>query len=168
MKKNEILNILFGILLVLLAAFFSIALLVQFMGLGFDNAKIAFFFQIGLILKSVYGTCSILIPIFIFAVACSSFSNVWNLKKGVSLLLSFFPFFTLVLAERICRTMAYYEEGPLLKIKIIFTLIISFGIVFIEYLFFGILGQSLTRSIKKKRLNTQTVVINDVVIKRHN
>ena len=165
MKKNEIINICSGILLVLLAAFFSVALLVQFMGVGVSNARISVFFRIGLILKSVYGSCSILIPIFLFAAACSAFSSAWNLKKGVSLLLSFFPFFTLVLAERICRTMAYYEEGPLVKIKIVFTLIISLGIVIIEYLFFSILGQKLTRSIREKNQGVKKIVVNNVVHK---
>ena len=114
----------------LLAAFFSIALLVQFIGIGGTaSGALGIFFKLGFILKAVYGTSCVLIPVFLFFVACCAFASGWNLKTGVSLLLSFFPFFTVVLTERICRIMASMEDGPLLTVKIAFTLLIGFSIV---------------------------------------
>ena len=145
MKKSETLNIFTGILLVMLAAFFSISLLVQFLNFGNSMAGTAkFLCMLGTMLVSVYGFCSILIPVFLMVAAAFAFSAGWTVKNGTSLLLSFFPFFTAVLTERICRMMAGYESGPLLNIKILCTIFIGILIIIIEYLFFGILGQHLS------------------------
>ena len=160
MRKNELINIYSGIVLMLLAAFFSIALLVQFIGIGGTaSGALGIFFKLGFILKAVYGTSCVLIPVFLFFVACCAFASGWNLKTGVSLLLSFFPFFTVVLTERICRIMASMEDGPLLTVKIAFTLLIGFSIVVIEYLFFGILGIKLSKFLRSRNFSNVNYVV---------
>ena len=160
MRKNELVNIYSGIILMLLAAFFSIALLVQFIGIGGTaSGALGIFFKLGFILKAVYGMSCILIPVFLFFVACCAFASGWNLKTGVSLLLSFFPFFTVVLTERICRIMASMEDGPLLTVKIVFTLLIGASIVVIEYLFFGILGIKLSKFLRSGKFSNVNYVV---------
>lgn len=163
MKKSESLNIFTGILLVLLAAFFSISLLVQFLGFGNSTSGfISILFRLGRILASVYGICSVLIPVFLLAAAGLAFSTGWTVKNGTSLLLSFFPFFTAVLTERICYAIAEYESGPLLKIKVLFTLLIGLLIIIIEYLFFGILGQKLSYRLLNGKKKTAQPVFTDL------
>ncbi|QTQ10779.1 DNA translocase FtsK [Treponema parvum] len=154
MKKNEIINICSSILLVLLAAFFSVSLLFRFLnfGSGFSE-KMILFFKLGHILVSVYGLTSIFIPVFLLFSAILSLSSGWNLKKGISLLLSFFPFFTAVIIERICRLIAQYEEGPVLTVKVLFTILMGICIIIIEYLFFGIIGQKYISSLQGRQKN---------------
>src|SRR5574344_1791718 len=120
MKKTELLNTIAGLFLFLLAAFFSVSLLVSLFDFGADSTgHQTFLFHIGQMLSSVYGICSMLVPVFLVISGCLCIYAKWSVKRGIVLLLSIIPFFTAVLAERICRKLAEMETGPLFTIKLI-------------------------------------------------
>ncbi len=144
MKKSDTMNMLVSLFLFLLASFFSISLLGYFWGSSGEQHELQdIIWSLGYILVSVYGFCSILIPVFLLVTAFFCFSSAWTVKKGLSLLLSIIPFFTIVLTERMCRLVAAVEKGPLFMIKMVTALILCALLVGIEYLFIGIIADKL-------------------------
>ena len=81
MKQSEKSIILGGIVLLILAAFFTISIMVQFLNFGITK-EILVFFKIGQILFSAYGYSSILIPIFLFVASISFFSVNFSKKRA--------------------------------------------------------------------------------------
>ena len=74
MKQSEKSIIFGGIVLLFLAAFFTISIMVQFLNYGVTN-EISSFFRIGGILMSAYGYSAILVPVFLFVASLSLFSG---------------------------------------------------------------------------------------------
>ena len=91
-------NVVPGIFLMLLAAFFSLALILQVFDFGsFAPGQDNIFYFFGKILISVYGFTSSLIPLFLLLASLSCFASKWTAKKSMMLLTAVIPFFLLLL-----------------------------------------------------------------------
>jgi len=102
MKISNKMNIAAGTLLLLLAAFFSIALILQPLDFGtFSPGRNNFLFILGSRLISVYGFCSILIPVFLLTAAYCCFADHLSTRTIKRLLTAVIPFFTAVITENI-------------------------------------------------------------------
>ena len=148
MKQSEKSIILGGIVLLILAAFFTISIMVQFLNFGVTK-EILVFFKIGQILFSAYGYSSILIPIFLFVAAISFFSVNFTKKQAVILGASLLPFYTVVATERICNKILPGSTEPVFALKLITSICICGLLITIEYLATGIAYDSIV-SLKKK------------------
>ena len=143
MKVSSKTNLLAGTALILLAAFFSIALLLQPLDFGqFGPGRENFLFKLGEILASVYGFSSILIPTFLFTAAISSFASNWTARKAMRLLTAIVPFFTSVAAEKLIRF--FLKGGNFTATKVSVTIIIASMFVVIEFLLAGIAADKIS------------------------
>lgn len=137
-------NIVTGSILLLGAAFFSIALALLPMdfgayGPGSSSSLYTTAYNIGEILFSVYGFSSILIPVFLFIAGISCFASRWTARKSMRLLTAVVPFFTSVIIEKICRAMLEYPDD-FTSIKIALTISIGAFLVAIEILTAGLIA----------------------------
>lgn len=125
-----------GIGLFVVAALFSIGILLGFLDYGattYNDGNILS--QLGSMLISVYGFCSILIPAFFFVAGSFCLSAKWSVQRAFILLISIIPFFTLVFAETTCRNISAEDSSPIAFVKIITLMAIAFLLVATEYLF---------------------------------
>jgi DNA segregation ATPase FtsK/SpoIIIE, S-DNA-T family len=145
MKVSSKLNIAAGTLLLLLAAFFSIALILQPLDFGtFSPGRNNFLFRLGSILISVYGFCSILIPVFLLTAAYCCFAEHLSTRTIKRLLTAVIPFFTAVITENICTSIAATGNNKLTGIKIAIALVISGLLIAIEIAGAGIITNHFT------------------------
>ena len=149
MKQSEKSIIFGGIVLLFLAAFFTISIMVQFLNYGVTN-EISSFFRIGGILMSAYGYSAILVPVFLFVASLSLFSGKFTKKRAVLLASSLLPFYTIVATERICNKILPGSTEPVFVIKLVTAICICALLVAIEYLASGIAFDAIV-SIKKKK-----------------
>ena len=145
MKSSNKPNVAAGILLLLAAAFFSIALILRgldfgILGPGRDNIL----FSLGQMLFSVYGYSSALIPLFLFVAAISCFASKWTSQKAMQLLTAIVPFFTAVGTENLCKSIAEQTFSDFKSVKIIITIIIGLMLIVIEFLIAGIIANKIT------------------------
>ncbi len=131
MTKKEKSAACLGITLFLVAAVFSISLILGLLDFG-NSAGI--FYLLGKMLIGAYGFCSVLIPIYFFTAGVFCFVSKWTLQKAVGLLITPLPFFTLALAERTSRKIASTDISSVALMKIIFLVSIAILLVFAEYL----------------------------------
>ena len=160
MKQSEKSIIFGGIVLLFLAAFFTISLMVQFLNYGITE-EILSFFGIGGILLSAYGFSAFLVPIFLFVSSITLFSAGFNKKKAVILASSILPFFTVVATERICKSILPGSTEPVFILKLVTAICICALLIAIEYLSIGIAYDSfisIKRFGKKKKQNTNESV----------
>jgi len=134
-KTDKVASMVVGFILFAIAAVFSIGLLLQLLDFDMQNSgQHGGLYRLGELLASVYGFCSILIPVFFITAGSFCFSDNWSVQKGVCLLMSIVPFFTAAVAERMCRNILYADEGPLAAIKIVTIIVIAALMVVAEYL----------------------------------
>lgn len=155
MKSSNKPNVAVGILLLLAAAFFSIALILRgldfgILGPGRDNIL----FSLGQMLFSVYGYSSALIPLFLFVAAISCFASKWTSQKAMQLLTAIVPFFTAVGTENLCKSIAEQTFSDFKSVKIVITIIIGLMLIVIEFLIAGIIANKITNKNSTKN-NTQ-------------
>ena len=151
MKKQKY-SVVAGILLFILAALFSISLLVVAIDFGgISPAKNSIFYSLGKIFTGVYGLCSVCIPIFLIVAGFQCFMSKWRIRNGVILLGSVIPFFTLDAVEHICRMFLNSETDSVLIVKLSSTLLIGALILAAEYLLLSILGDVLENSLSENR-----------------
>ena len=149
MKKN-VKSCIAGSFLYGLAVFFAICLLTVILDFaGFNPAENLFLYKFGKMLASVYGFCSALIPIYLLAAAFECFSSKWRTKKGVILLGSIIPFFTLDALEHLCRIFISENSGDILAMKLTAAILTGLLLVVIEYLVLSIIGNSIENFGKK-------------------
>ncbi|WP_367268323.1 DNA translocase FtsK [uncultured Treponema sp.] len=147
MKKNFKYSAAAGIVLFVLAALFSISLLLVAIDFGGLNpAKNSIFYSLGKMFTGVYGLSSICIPIFLIAAGIQCFMSKWRLRNGVLLLGSIIPFFTLDAIEHICRMIISSDSDSVMIVKLASTLLIGSLILAAEYLLLSILGDVLENS----------------------
>ena len=113
-KKERIAATLTGIALYCVAALFSIGLFLGALNFGLSSGK-NILFKMGEMLVSVYGICSILIPVFFFVAGSFCLSAKWSVQRAFILLISIVPFFTLVIAERTSQTIAAQDTSPIFR-----------------------------------------------------
>ena len=149
MKQSEKSIIFGGIVLLFLAAFFTISIMVQFLNYGVTK-EISSFFRIGGILLSAYGYSAILVPIFLFASSLTLFTAGFTKKRAVILASSLLPFYTVVATERICNNILPGSTEPVFVIKLVTAICICGLLIAIEYLAIGIAFDAIV-SIKNKK-----------------
>ena len=145
MKSSNKPNVAVGILLLLAAAFFSIALILRGLDFGIlGPGRNNILFSLGQMLFSVYGYSSALIPLFLFVAAISCFASKWTSQKAMQLLTAIVPFFTAVGTENLCKSIAEQTFSDFKSIKIIITIIIGLMLIVIEFLIAGIIANKIT------------------------
>lgn len=147
MKQSEKSIIFGGIVLLFLAAFFTISIMVQFLNYGITSNLLGFF-EIGNVLLSAYGYSAILVPIFLFVSAIFLLSVNFSKKKAVILAASLLPFYTVVATERICNKILPGSTEPVFILKISAAICICSLLIAIEYLAINIAYDAIL-SIKK-------------------
>ncbi len=153
MKRSEKITAASGFIVLILAALFSIALLLHFFNFGLVRSGGArFFLALGSMLYGVYGFSCILIPLFLCVTGLSCFAETWSVKKGIILLVSVIPFFTVALTERFARFLAAAESGPLLTIKICALLTIGALLIAIEYIAASIAGDKIQNALLARQM----------------
>lgn len=170
MKTSNKSSIVTGVALLLLAALFSISLILQPLdfgvaGPGHNN----FFYFLGNIIFTVYGFSSILIPIFLLVAGLSCFASTWTARKTIFLLTAIIPFFTTVITENICRSIISLGDRPLTALKVVVTLVTGILLIVMEFLGEAILADKINEKFfsksKNKKDNTKTKnddLLNDV------
>ena len=154
MKASNKSTLFTGILLLILAALFSISLLLVPLDFGISGpGHNNFFYTIGNILYTVYGFSSVLIPIFLLVAGLSCFASKWTARKTLRLLTALIPFFTCVITEKICRLILASRNTPFATVKIAVTLITGAMLIIIEYLGTGILADKLNKMPFSQKLN---------------
>lgn len=145
MKSSNKPNVAVGILLLLAAAFFSIALILRGLDFGIlGPGRNNILFSLGQMLFSVYGYSSALIPLFLFVAAISCFASKWTSQKAMQLLTAIVPFFTAVGTENLCKSIAEQSFSDFKSIKIVITIIIGLMLIVIEFLIAGIIANKIT------------------------
>ena len=139
-----------GVVLLLFAAVFSLALILQpFDFIAYTAGFGAFLFLLGTMLFSIYGFSSILIPAFLFAAAMTCFSGKWTARKAMRLLTAAVPFFTAVITENICKSIGEFSSD-FTGIKIGITIAFGIMLIVIEWLGAGIIADKITQSAKRR------------------
>ena len=139
-----------GVVLLLFAAVFSLALILQpFDFIAYTAGFGASLFLLGTMLFSIYGFSSILIPAFLFAAAMTCFSGKWTARKAMRLLTAAVPFFTAVITENICKSIGEFS-ADFTGIKIGITIAFGIMLIVIEWLGAGIIADKITQSAKRK------------------
>ena len=139
-----------GVVLLLFAAVFSLALILQpFDFIVYTAGFGASLFLLGTMLFSIYGFSSILIPAFLFAAAMTCFSGKWTARKAMRLLTAAVPFFTAVITENICKSIGEFS-ADFTGIKIGITIAFGIMLIVIEWLGAGIIADKITQSAKRK------------------
>ena len=137
-----------GMLLLLLAAFFSVSLMLQpFDFIAYDAGLGSVLFLLGAMLFSVYGFSSVLVPAFLFFAAMACFSGKWTGRKTMRLLTAVVPFFTAVLTEVICKSIAEFSSD-FTGIKIGITIALGIMLIVIEWLGAGIIADKIAITAK--------------------
>ena len=155
MKSSNKPNVAVGILLLLAAAFFSIALILRGLDFGIlGPGRNNILFSLGQMLFSVYGYSSALIPLFLFVAAISCFASKWTSQKAMQLLTAIVPFFTAVGTENLCKSIAEQTFSDFKSVKIVITIIIGLMLIVIEFLIAGIIANKITNKNSTKD-NTQ-------------
>lgn len=145
MKLSNKPNIVAGSVLLLVAAFFSISLILQALDFGsFGPGRETILYQLGFMLTSVYGFSSILIPVFLFTAAISCFASKWTARKSMRLLTAVVPFFTSVGIEKICRMIIERGIDDFSFLKIGLTAVIGLMLAIIEILAAGMFADKIT------------------------
>lgn len=141
MKNNVKVSAFAGTILFVLAALFSISLLLVLFDFGGSNFIYdTFFYKLGKMFVDVYGICSGLIPLFLLVAAIQCFTTNWSVKRGIILLGSIVPFFTLDAIEHVCRMIIDANTGDVLAMKLVTTFLIGGIVVTIEYLVLSLIG----------------------------
>ena len=137
-----------GMLLLLLAAFFSVSLMLQpFDFIAYGAGLGSVLFLLGAMLFSVYGFSSVLVPAFLFFAAMACFSGKWTGRKTMRLLTAVVPFFTAVLTEVICKSIAEFSSD-FTGIKIGITIALGIMLIVIEWLGAGIIADKIAIAAK--------------------
>ena len=135
-----------GALLLLLAAFFTIALMFQLLNFGtFSTRQGNMLFSLGNMLATVYGFSSALIPLFLLIAAMTCFSLNWSARKAMRLLTAVVPFFTAVITENICKSILAFGSSDYTAIKISVTIIVGAMLIVIELLGAGMIADKITQ-----------------------
>ena len=152
MKLSNKPNIGAGIVLLLLAAFFSISLILKPLNFGsLWSSQGNILYVIGNILYSVYGFSSAIIPLFLFIAAISCFASKWTARKSMRLLTAVVPFFTAVGVEKICRAMLENPYENFLGVKLGSTITIGTMLIVIEILAAGLIADKINNKLFHKK-----------------
>ena len=144
MKTSNKSTVVTGVALLLVAALFSISLILQGLDFGMTEAgQNNIFFMLGNILYTVYGFSSALIPLFLFISGLSCFASKWSARKTMRLLTAIVPFFTAVITENICRSILALEHSGFPGVKVFVAVVTGVMLIIIEFLGAGIIADKI-------------------------
>ena len=129
-----------GVVLLLLAALFSISLLSLPLAFASTENTNTFFFSLGDMLFSSYGFSSIFIPVFLLIAGLSCFASTWTARRTMTFLTAFIPFFTIVITENICRTILSQYDSDFMALKLVICIVTGAMLVTIEFLGIGLIA----------------------------
>ena len=162
MKQSEKLTIPSGILFLIAAAIILISIFLQFLNFGsFRTFPLSAFYNFGRMLFSVYGYSSFLIPIFLFISAIMLFLPNWSTARGIYLLISVIPFFTIAGLEHVSKIILTDITLPMKVMKYTAVLFISALLVSIEYLVVGLIIDAVQAKKGKKSAYIPVFEVND-------
>ena len=151
MKTSNKSSLITGIALLVVAALFSISLILQPLDFGATGpGRNNIFYLLGNMLYSVYGFSSILIPSFLLIAGLSCFAAKWTARKTMRLLTALVPFFTCVVTENICRSIIALGKGSFSGVKIAIAVITGIMLIVIEWLGIGIIADKLNNKTSPK------------------
>ncbi len=159
MKTSNKSSLITGVALLVVAALFSISLILQPLDFGVSSpGHNNIFYLLGNMLYSVYGFSSILIPAFLLIAGLSCFAAKWTARKTMRLLTALVPFFTCVVTENICRSILALGKGSFSGVKIGIAVITGIMLIVIEWLGIGIIADKLNnKSSDRPRLRKISV-----------
>ncbi|MDR3311920.1 MAG: hypothetical protein LBS64_02160, partial [Spirochaetaceae bacterium] len=144
-QKNG--NVAVGFLLQIIAAVFTVFVIIAFFDLNsVFYSRQSVFVQAAHILIGAYGFSVLLIPLFLCAAGLESFNPRWNIRRGVLLGSSALPFFTVAVTEKLCRAFFAVDTGSLLIVKCGMAILVCALLVVIEYMLTGLIFDMLQRS----------------------
>ena len=162
MKQSEKLTIPSGILFLFAAAIILISIFLQFLNFGsFRAFPLSALYNFGRMLFSVYGYSSFLIPIFLFISAIMLFLPNWSTARGIYLLVSIIPFFTIAGLEYASKIILTDVTLPMKVMKYTAVVFISALLVSIEYLITGLLIDAFSSKKGKKATYVPVFEVND-------
>ena len=155
MRASNKSSIITGVVLLALAALFTISLILLPLDYGVTGpGHYNIIYLLGDMLYSVYGFCSILIPTFLLVSGLSCFASKWTARKTLRLLTALIPFFTCVVTESIIRSIVKVDHSPFAIVKILIALVTGAMLVVIEFLGTGIIADRLNnggfKNLKRK------------------
>ncbi|MCQ2583116.1 MAG: cell division protein FtsK [Treponema sp.] len=146
MKNSNKSSFITGVVLLAVAALFTISLIIQPFNFGVSGSgNQNFLFTMGNFLYTVYGFSSALIPLFLLIVGLSCFASLWTSQKTMRLLTAIFPFFTAVVTEKICRSIMDLGSSDSGLVKIIIALITGAMLVIIEIVGAGWIAEGINQ-----------------------
>ena len=162
MKQSEKLTIPSGILFLFAAAIILISIFLQFLNFGsFRTFPFSALYNFGRMLFSVYGYSSFLIPIFLFISAIMLFLPNWSTARGIYLLVSIIPFFTIAGLEYASKIILTDVTLPMKVMKYTAVVFISALLVSIEYLITGLIIDAFSSKKGKKAAYVPVFEVND-------
>ena len=155
-KSGKIAPIVIGIIQFIIAAIFSISLIVQLLNFGLGSyEQQGFIYTLGKMIVSVYGISSVFIPVFFITAGFACFSDKCNVQKASCLVVSFIPFLTLSFAENLCRKIFADDYGPIATVKIISILVIAVLLIVAEYLLTVVISSKVANRISFGKKNVE-------------
>lgn len=146
-----------GVVLLLLAALFSISLLSLPLAFASTENTNTFFFSLGDMLFSSYGFSSIFIPVFLLIAGLSCFASTWTARRTMTFLTAFIPFFTIVITENICRTILSQYDSDFMALKLVICIVTGAMLVTIEFLGIGLIADRVNDFFFHKTVNSNSV-----------
>ena len=134
MKTSYRLGIGLGSLFLLFAALLLVSLGLSFFYFDSSSATQNLFAHIGLALVAMYGYSSFLVPLYLFVSGILLFLPPWNAKKAFLLAFSLLPFFTIVFAEKLVKTMIRESSHAIMLLQMFGIFAVAIILLIIEYL----------------------------------
>lgn len=134
MKTSYRLGIGLGSLFLLFAALLLVSLGLSFFYFDSSSATQNLFAHIGLALVAMYGYSSFLVPLYLFVSGILLFLPPWNAKKAFLLAFSLLPFFTIVFAEKLVKTMIRESSQAIMLLQMFGIFVVAIILLIIEYL----------------------------------
>ena len=154
MKSSNKTNYLFGAVLLIISAIFTVSLTLQALDFGVTGpGRNNILYYLGDMLFSVYGFSSILIPLFLFLAGISNFATVWTSKKTMLLITALIPFFTSVFTEKICLSIIEVDSSDV-GIKIAITAVTGLMLIIIEIVGALVIAEKINEKLFKSKTNT--------------
>lgn len=135
LNKEKTASILAAFALFLVAALFSIGILLAFFDYGTVSPdQQGFLSALGHVVVGAFGFSSLLIPVFFFVAGAFCLDYRWSVQRAMCLLVSFLPFFTVVFAEKWIRSIARSYSGAFAVVAVTLITALAAFLVIAEYL----------------------------------
>lgn len=143
MKQSDKPAVAAGAFLMIFAAVICTSLIIQLLDIGIVPGAFALaLFNFGRMLYTVYGISSFLIPVYLFVSAILLHLPGFTKRRGIYLLFSIIPFFTIVAIERFGTNLFVFQAPAYQFIKYSAIVLVSVLLIAIEYLIIGIIVDS--------------------------